>query len=557
MTTVANHRELLVEARRREQELVERNAALLAETAEQARLFEALNRVARAASGELNPIRLADLAVECGRQLLGRVRGVVVLRDETSNRLRIINPSAPHAESETATREGVAAAVLRSREPVVVNDYPGWPDAITAWVENGVTSVVAVPLLVSGRAIGVMAFCAFEPRQFTTRDVEVALMLAAQVAPAIEAARAHEALRESEERYRTLLESAIEGAWYVDAEGRTIYANRRMAEILRTDVATLMRRTVWDFTDPDDEPAQRRRFASRLNGWSGRADRRYLAADGTHVWGSVSTSEIRDQSGAVVGLVALVTDLSAQKAAEQALHESEEKSRFLAAMSHELRTPLNSIIGFAQLLEDPRLGRLSARQRRYLDHIRSQGQHLLELINDVLDLSKVAAGRLEVKQEEVDVAAVVADVAARMQPLAAAKSLELASQASSNISVTADRLRLTQALVNLAANAVKFTPEGGHVTISAFCRGDEIVISVTDDGPGIPAELQPLAFDEFSKLSQGRRGEGTGLGLALTRRLVEAMGGRVTLTSQVGKGCVFTVALPMPDALEEPPARSA
>jgi PAS domain S-box-containing protein len=540
------------EARRREQELVDRNRALLAETVEQARLFEALNRLARAASGELSTARLGELTVDFGRQLVGRVRGVLGLWDETHDRLRILDGKAARGEGGTVPCDGVAAIALRGGQPVIVNDYATWPGAIPAWLEIGVVSVIAVPVLVSGRAIGVLAFWAHEPREFTPKDAEVALMLAGQVAPAIDAARAHEALLESEQRYRTLFESAIEGAWYVDARGRTIYANRRMAEILRTDLATLMKRTLWDFTHPDDEPEQRKIYARRLNGWSGRADRRYIAADGTAVWGSVSTSPIRDQSGSVVGLVALVTDLSTQKAAEQALQESEEKSRFLAAMSHELRTPLNSILGFAQLLEDPRLGRLTARQRRYLDHIQSQGQHLLELINDVLDLSKVAAGRLEVKREEVNVAGVLAEVAARMQPLAATKGQELNLEATQKITVTADRLRLTQALLNLVSNAVKFTPEGGQVTISANRFGSQIAISVTDNGPGIAPEDQALAFDEFSKLSQGRRGEGTGLGLSLTRRLIEAMGGRITLKSQVGKGCMFTIAFPELGVLEEP-----
>jgi signal transduction histidine kinase len=213
-------------------------------------------------------------------------------------------------------------------------------------------------------------------------------------------------------------------------------------------------------------------------------------------------------------------------------------------MSHELRTPLNSVLGFAQLLESPPVDPLTERQRRYIGHIRSQGQHLLELINDVLDLSRVAAGQLPMAHEDVDLDAIVAGAVARIGPLAQAKHQEVRVQVEKGAVANADRLRVTQAVMNLLSNAVKFTPDGGEIGISVARRGKSYAVVVTDDGPGIAPDDQLIAFDEFSKLSAGRRGEGTGLGLSLTRRLVEAMGGSVSLESELTKGATFTIELP-------------
>jgi signal transduction histidine kinase len=236
--------------------------------------------------------------------------------------------------------------------------------------------------------------------------------------------------------------------------------------------------------------------------------------------------------------------------AEEAIRGSEAKSRFLASMSHEVRTPLNSILGFAQLLlEEKGFGPLTERQRRYVGHISSSGQHLLSLINDILDLSKVQAGQMDLSVEDVRVRAVVGEVVALARPLADGKGLDLVMEEGPDGVIRADGRRLQQVLWNLLSNAIKFTPEGA-VTVRVATTRTQARISVADTGVGIRYEDQSRIFDEFTQLNAqgGRVQEGTGLGLALTRQLVEVMGGRIALESTPKVGSTFTVTLPLAPA---------
>jgi signal transduction histidine kinase len=223
-----------------------------------------------------------------------------------------------------------------------------------------------------------------------------------------------------------------------------------------------------------------------------------------------------------------------------------DKSEFLAHMSHELRTPLNSILGFAQLLGDTSFGSLNERQGRYVGHIRSSGDHLLALINDILDLSKVEAGQLDLQVETVRLSALLEDCVGDIRPLADAKKLDLRFRASDSLSVRADRRRLAQVLVNLLSNAIKFTPEGGRVSVTASADDDGVVVAVRDSGIGIPASQQQHIFDAFFQVREGRtrQQEGTGLGLALSRRLMELMGGSLSVVSREGRGSTFSVRVP-------------
>ena len=225
---------------------------------------------------------------------------------------------------------------------------------------------------------------------------------------------------------------------------------------------------------------------------------------------------------------------------------SQAKSDFLASMSHELRTPLNAIIGFSDLMrreavdDDPNV----PVPLEWVDHVRRAGGHLLELVNDVLDLSKVEAGRLELHREPIEVLGSVAESVAGLRPLADRKghAIELAIPA--GIHVSADRGRLRQILYNLLSNAIKFTPDGGRIVVEGVVRGDEVHLAVVDSGIGIAPHDQAAVFEEFRQVGGGsQRSEGTGLGLALTRRLVEAHDGRMELDSTPGLGSRFTAVL--------------
>ena len=241
----------------------------------------------------------------------------------------------------------------------------------------------------------------------------------------------------------------------------------------------------------------------------------------------------------------LITQLEESNVALQ--EANRHKSVFLANMSHELRTPLNAIIGFSELLADSREGQFDeATRKRFLNQIVTSGKHLLGLINDILDLSKVEAGQMELRLATVSVPEVVDQVVRTVEPLTTKKDITITADVAQAGEILADGGKLKQMLLNLVSNAIKFTPEGGTVTIAARRVKDTVEISVTDTGIGIAEADQKQIFHEFHQVDQGpgRKHEGTGLGLALTRRFALLHGGDVRVASRVDKGSVFTLVLP-------------
>jgi len=233
------------------------------------------------------------------------------------------------------------------------------------------------------------------------------------------------------------------------------------------------------------------------------------------------------------------------------------KDQFLSTMSHELRTPLNAILGFSELLSDESHGLLDERQRRFVGHIQSGGKHLLKLTNDILDLSRIEAGRLQLEIETVPVASSLGEVLSVLCPLANKKSQTVTAEAQRNLSVAADATRFKQILLNLLGNAIKFTPDGGRITLAAHPDDSHVRIEVRDTGPGIPAGEQKRIFEAFYRLTQpGPAPEGTGLGLAITQRLVELQGGELGLESELGRGSCFYFRLPAAVHTRSAPAKA-
>jgi PAS domain S-box-containing protein len=252
------------------------------------------------------------------------------------------------------------------------------------------------------------------------------------------------------------------------------------------------------------------------------------------------------EDGRVVSVSGVAIDVTERRLAEQVRRESEAKSRFLATMSHELRTPLNSILGFAELLLGGRRGQLNDAQQRYASNIGASGKHLLSLINDVLDLSRVASGEVEVVIERVAVEEAIADAITKIRPLADRKSLTLVVEERGRHEALADPRRLQQIVLNLLSNAVKFTPDGGQVEVRSWRTGVVVEVEVRDSGIGIPSEHLGRIFEEYSQLDDAysRKQEGTGLGLAVSRRLAELMSATLTVESVVGRGSLFRLRLP-------------
>jgi signal transduction histidine kinase len=284
----------------------------------------------------------------------------------------------------------------------------------------------------------------------------------------------------------------------------------------------------------------------------------------------ISLSPIRSAQGSRV--IAIVRDITARKKAEDeinALHmqftaslaeanrqleirnrEVERmnrlKSEFLASMSHELRTPLHTIIGFSDLLAEEMKGPLNDHQKRFVEHIRNDSRHLLELISDTLDLSKIEAGRLTLNKEEFNASDAIGGWIEKLRPLANQKRLTVIEQYAPDLDVFADPLRLKEVIYNLVSNAIKFTADLGTITIEAIHSEHEALFRVTDTGIGIPSTEHEAIFDKFYQLGSTTKGvrEGTGLGLAITKSLVEMHGGRISVHSEPGIGSTFEFALP-------------
>jgi len=254
------------------------------------------------------------------------------------------------------------------------------------------------------------------------------------------------------------------------------------------------------------------------------------------------------QSALAVWNAQLFRELETKSAELQVV--SQHKSDFLASMSHELRTPLNAVIGFSEVLLERMFGELNDRQDEYLRDILGSGKHLLQLLNDILDLSKVEAGRMEFEPSTFSVRGALEYGISLVRERAAGHGIDVALEIDPDIdTIDSDELRFKQVLLNLLSNAVKFTPDGGHVRVSAHRRGSEIAVAVTDDGIGIPPEDRERIFESFQ---QGRRGaqseEGTGLGLTLCRRIVALLGGAMWLETELGAGSTFGFTAPIESA---------
>jgi len=389
---------------------------------------------------------------------------------------------------------------------------------------------------------------------------------------------AEKSLRQSEERFRLMVSEVTDYAiLMLDPEGRIASWNAGAERIKGYRSDEIIGQHFSRFYTLEDVGAGKPAYELKVaiergqcedEGWR-------VRKDGSQFWANVVITALYDDAGRLRGFGKVTRDITEKKRTQELLLRAKEeaerankfKDQFLSTMSHELRTPLNAVLGFSDLLADERYGALNDRQQRYLGHIHTGGRHLLKLISDILDLSKIEAGRMELTREDVTVASAFAEVISALYPLAEKKSQSLLQQVESNLHVRADPTRFKQVLMNLAGNAIKFTPEGGRIELSAHRIDDQVRIEVHDNGPGIPPEQQQRIFEAFFRLREtGSATEGTGLGLAITARLVELHGGKLGIESRPAEGACFYFSLPLiaiaPDQptqafIPAPPARKA
>ncbi len=371
----------------------------------------------------------------------------------------------------------------------------------------------------------------------------------------------------AERRFRELLEAAPDAILEIDSHGRIVLMNAVAEKLTGYSRQELLGQSMEILTPQE---LRERHAAHRAGYWANPVLRpmgsglelHVQRKDGTRTPVEISLSPMSYEGE--MRVTAVIRDVTERKRSELQLREIHErftseltaanrelevrnreiesanrlKTEFVASMSHELRTPLHTIIGFAELLLEEMVGPLNEKQKRFIGHIHRDSLHLLALINDILDLSRIEAGRLDLRRECFDALAAIEEVMATIRPQAVAKSIHLEGPFAPQISLYADRVRFKEVLYNLLSNAVKFTAEGGRIQLEAIVRSQFAEISVSDTGAGIPTTEQAAVFDKFYQVGATTRGlkEGTGLGLAIAKQLVEAHGGRICLASEVGKG---------------------
>jgi PAS domain S-box-containing protein len=359
---------------------------------------------------------------------------------------------------------------------------------------------------------------------------------------------AEEALRKAEQKYRAIFEDAIEGIFQTTPDGKYLSVNPALARMYGYDSPEELITTVSDIGQiVYVNPERRNEFKALIEaqGYAELFEYEVYRKDRSKIWLSENARAVRDASGVIQYYEGTVEDITQRKRVEEVERANKAKSEFLSRVSHELRTPLNAILGFGQLLERQNP---TETQRPRLRHILNAGKHLLELINEVLDISRIESGRMQLSIEPVCVADALTEALDLMRPLAAERSIQLSMAASldRSVFVLADRQRFKQVLLNLLTNGVKYTPISGAVSVSYSSNGNNNVrMLVHDTGPGIPNEKLQRLFTPFERLGAEQSNvEGTGLGLALSQRLMQAMGGSIGVDSTVDKGSTFWLELP-------------
>jgi PAS domain S-box-containing protein len=483
-----------------------------------------------------------------------------VRADQADVRLFLDSPLAPAGRLP----ESLINYVGRAQDVVALDDGSRDPlfQADPYMRAQRPKSVLGLPILRQSALIGMLYLENNLAKGVFTADKLTALkLLAAQAAISLENATLYAERERAEQRYREIVETAHEGIWMIDDQGLITFANARMAEMLGVSVAELIGLSPDAFIFPEDRALRADYLERRRQGFKGVLEFRFRRRDGVAIWTLVSATPLTASPGRLV----MVTDITERKRAEEErarLQAQEQEARaevkaakelerlkndLVNSVTHELRTPLTSIKGYVEFLEDGLGGPLSPEQEAFVHQIEKGADRLAWLVDDLLDFARIDAGTFQVRLEDGELGAKVREIVESLRPQAEDAHLRLeVVLPEAPLTARMDVHRIGQVLINLLNNAIKFTPPGGTIRVTAFQADGQLRCEVADTGIGIPSTELPKLFQRFSQLEGGlKQGVGTGLGLNITKSIVEAHGGRIGVESEPGKGSTFWFTLPI------------
>jgi PAS domain S-box-containing protein len=360
------------------------------------------------------------------------------------------------------------------------------------------------------------------------------------------------------ERYKVLINTISDLILIINEKGDILFTNSRSWEFTGIEMENLIGLNVQDLFDLDDENivnnddiiSEGKEIIDRLNG-----EKLMYRGSNMPYWVSMRCNPLHTENGEELAYIVNIREITVIKEHERELESAKlfaedanfAKSRFLANMSHELRTPLSSIIGYTQFLQLEKSGTLNEKQKQYIDYIIRSGDHLLEMVNDILDLSKIEAGKIKIDKKVFDLNLMLSRSPSTIKAISDKKKVKMELNIQEDLGfINADEVRIKQVIYNLLSNAIKFTDSGKRVGIDAVANGETVAISVWDEGCGIPDEDLSLIFEPFEQSGNKRNpeNEGTGLGLSISKKLIELHGGTLSVTSKVGVGSHFLIVLP-------------
>ncbi|HEY7687011.1 MAG TPA: response regulator [Gemmatimonadales bacterium] len=540
-------------------------ARLLAAERQRADEQEALRATMADLSAQLELSTLLQAVLERAVALLHVSHGELAIYDAAKQELEVVASHNVGKRDTTGTRmavgEGAMGHVARTREPLIIDNYREWAGHSPQYAQVDFHGVMVAPLLIGGQLVGAIAFMDRDPtRRFGADDLRLLNLFAPQAAIAIENARLFTAAQEQKQYFAELVSNSPVAIVTLDVQHNVVSCNPAFEKMYGYTETDVVGRKLDDFITTETTRSEavgytEQALASRPVQVISQRRRK----DGTLVDVEVLGVPVV-VNGRRVGLMALYHDITELlRARRDAEGANSAKSQFLASMSHELRTPLNAIIGYSEMLQEDAADRGESASVPDLQKIHSAGKHLLALINDVLDLSKIEAGKMQLYLETFEVAPVVEQVASTVRPLVEKNANRLLVHCAADLgTMHSDVTRIRQVLLNLLSNASKFT-DHGSITLDVERVGPEVMFRVRDTGIGMTAEQLGRLFETFSQAeaSTAVKYGGTGLGLAISRRFCQLMGGDVDVTSEVGVGSTFTVRLPAEISNEAAPLAGA